>query len=261
MRGARSAAARESLMIEADLGGLGPVLRDLLRLGPPGGRDGTAIDGSVDGIMDPETGAHYFFHAHEDPAQDPREWGHFHLFLDQLGMESDLAPFVFPELALAPLPRAAGASMSPEPPPLAVATGAYRPAGSGRYCHLIGVALDHRACPITLFTANQWMTGETWYRGSDVVRMLAQYRFPARPEGANATAHTAARLQIGRWLAALTVILYPRIASLVLARDQQIMAWRRRGGVGHVLADRRLTRPSSCTIDFTAERAMALAAV
>ena len=39
----------------------------------------------------------------------------------------------------------------------------------------MAIAVDPRGEPIRLFTTNRWVTGETWYRADDVIRMLDRF--------------------------------------------------------------------------------------
>ena len=87
------------------------------------------------------------------------------------------------------------------------------------------------AGPIRLFTTNRWVTGETWYRATDVTAMLD--RFALGPVG-------PAPL-LNRWIAAMIGLYRPQIADLVTARDEAVMNWRfRRRGKPHVFDDHRL---------------------
>ena len=191
-------------------------------------------------VWDAETHAQYFYHAHPEGAREPGEHGHFHLFLGQGGMPAGLAPLVLPEMALAPLPRK---SERGDP-------GTHRSLRDrGVFSHLIGMSIDPHGRPVALFTTNRWVTGETWYRCEDVVRMLDRFDF------AVATASL-----LDRWLAAVLRVLKPTIVELVLARDAAIMDWRRRRSRQlHVFDDRRLEIVSQRRINFGAELSTLLA--
>jgi hypothetical protein len=183
-------------------------------------------------VYDPKSHAQYFFHAHPgDPGQAP-ERGHFHTFLRAEGMPSGLAPLLLPELAVADL-----AAPPPQAAPLKRGT-------RDEVSHLVAIAVDFRGEPIRLFTTNRWVTGETWYRAEDVARMLDCFAV-AEPEPSAV---------LNRWLGAVIALFRPQIAALLQARDETVMAWRRRRRT-HVLEDPRLEITSSLDIDLDAQLA------
>ena len=141
-------------------------------------------------VYDAETGSQFFYHAH--PA-DVRfgEHGHFHTFLRPAGMAPDMNPAAVPDLAL------------PEGPNDALS-------------HLIGISMDRYGEPICLFTTNRWVTGEVWYDGADVVRMLNRF----------AVGHTQPSWPVNRWITAMLRLFRPQIAALVAARDDAVAAWK-----------------------------------
>ncbi len=118
-------------------------------------------------VYDPASHAQYFYHRHPAPARkrpaQPAEHGHFHLFLRGEGMPAGITPLLMPELAVAnaPAPRQSA--------PLKLGR-------SDEVCHLVALAVDGKGEPLRLFTTNRWVTGETWYRADDVIRMLDRFR-------------------------------------------------------------------------------------
>jgi hypothetical protein len=185
-------------------------------------------------VWDAETHAQYFYHAHPEGERAPGEHGHFHLFLGQAGMPPEMAPLVLPEMGLAPLSRRTERG---DP-------GTHRSMRDrGVFSHLIGMSIDPHGRPVQLFTTNRWVTGETWYRAEDVMRMLDRFDF------AVATATLA-----DRWLAAVLRVLKPAVVELILARDGAIMDWRRRRSRQlHVFDDRRLEIVSQRPVNFAEE--------
>ncbi len=178
-------------------------------------------------VYDPKSHAQYFFHAHSRDARQALERGHFHTFLRAEGMPSGVAPLLLPELAVADLPAT---------PPQAA------PLNRGKrdeVSHLIAIAIDHRCEPIRLFTTNRWVTGETWYRAEDVIRMLDRFVI-AEPEPSAV---------LNRWIAAVVQLFRPQIAALLRTRDEAVMAWRRRRRTA-VFEDRRLEITSSLDIEL-----------
>jgi hypothetical protein len=186
-------------------------------------------------VYDPDSHAQYFYHRHPGPSRrspaQPAEHGHFHLFLRGEGVPAGITPLVSPELAVAnaPAPRQSA--------PLKLGR-------SDEVCHLVALALDTRGEPLRLFTTNRWVTGETWYRADDVIRMLDRFRL--RGDGPSAL--------LDRWLGALVRLFLPEIAALLRARDQAILEqrWRWRG---NVLEDPRLEITSSIEVDVDARLA------
>lgn len=179
-------------------------------------------------VYDPASHSQYFYHCHAGVANGGGdvEHGHFHLFLRPEGLRVGVTPLVLPELAVADAPL----------PPQAA------PAKRGRrdeVCHLIAIALDRQGDPVRLFTTNRWVTGETWYRAEDAVRMLDRFR--VEQGGGSAV--------VNRWLGALLRLFQPEIASLLRERDASVMAWRRRRR-GNGFEDPRLEIPSSLEIDL-----------
>jgi hypothetical protein len=214
-------AARDSTLISEVSGGQGAL--DEWRHYP---------DGEV---YDRATHAQYFYHRHPPASRAhpsaPAEHGHFHLFLRGEGMPSGVTPLLLPELAVAnaPAPRQSA--------PL-------RLGASDRVCHLVALALDERGEPLSLFTTNRWVTGETWYRADDVIGMLDRFRVTGeRPS-----------TLVNRWLGAFVRLFRADIAQLLRQRDKAIVErrWRSRA---NALEDERLEITSSVAIDLEARLA------
>jgi hypothetical protein len=111
--------------------------------------------------------------------------------------------------------------------------------------HLIAIAIDVRGEPIRLFTTNRWVTGETWYRAEDVTRMLDRFVIAEREPSA----------VLNRWIGAMVHLFRPQIAALLQARDETVMAWRRRRRT-HVFEDPRLEITSSLDIRLDTQLAL-----
>src|SRR6266849_10017905 len=153
---------------------------------------------------DPKSHSQYFFHAHPATGRPAAEQGHFHTFLRAEGMPIGIAPLLLPELAVADVP-----ALPPQAPPLKRGT-------RDEVSHLIAIAIDLRGQPIRLFTTNRWVTGETWYRADDVIRMLDRFRVRGD--------HPSALLN--RWVGALVQLFQPEIAQLLRERDTAILEQR-----------------------------------
>jgi hypothetical protein len=178
---------------------------------------------------DPKSHAQYFYHSHPALERLPREHGHFHTFLRAEGMPAGVAPLLLPEIAVADV-----AALPPQAAPLKRGT-------KEEVSHLVAVAVDARGEPIRLFTTNRWVTGETWYRADDVIRMLE--RFAVNEPEPSAT--------LNLWVGAMLRLFRPQIAALLRARDDTIVTWRRRRRT-HVFEDPTLEITSSLEINLDA---------
>jgi hypothetical protein len=155
---------------------------------------------------DPKSHSQYFYHSHPALERSPREHGHFHTFLRAEGMPAGVAPLLLPEIAVADV-----ATLPPRAAPLKRGT-------KEEVSHLVAIAVDTRGEPIRLFTTNRWVTGETWYRADDVIRMVE--RFAVNELDPSET--------LNRWVGAMLRLFRPQIAALLRARDDTIVTWRRR---------------------------------
>jgi len=183
-------------------------------------------------VFDPTSHAQYFFHAHAPDGRPPSERGHFHTFLRAEGMPSGVVPLLLPELAVADV------ASPPQAAPL-------KRGERDEVSHLIAIAVDVRGEPIRLFTTNRWVTGETWYRAEDVTRMLDRF----------VIAETEPSAVLNRWIGAMIQLFRPQIAALLQARDETVMAWRRRRRT-HVFEDPRLEITSSLDIQLDTQLAL-----
>ena len=183
-------------------------------------------------VYDPASHAQYFYHCHSAPAEGSPagrdEHGHFHLFLRAEGVPTGITPLLLPELAIAnaPLPRQSA--------PL-------KRGGRDEVVHLVAIAIDGHGEPIRLFTTNRWVTGETWYRADDVIRMLD--RFQVEAAGVSAV--------LNRWLGAMVRLFKPEITVLLRNRDKTVTDWRWRRRT-NVFEDPRLEITSNFEIDLDA---------
>jgi hypothetical protein len=180
-------------------------------------------------VYDPTSHSQYFFHVHR--ANEPAaERGHFHTFLRAEGMPVGVTPLLLPELAVADVP-----ALAPQAPPLKRGT-------RDEVSHLIAIAIDRRGEPVRLFTTNRWVTGETWYCADDVIQMLDRFAITEKEPSE----------VLNRWLSAMIRLFRPQIAALLRARDETVMAWRRRRRT-HVFEDPRLEVASSADIELEAQ--------
>jgi hypothetical protein len=184
-------------------------------------------------VFDATSHAQYFFHAHAPDNRPLSERGHFHTFLRAEGMPSGVVPLLLPELAVADV-----AALPPQAAPL-------KRGERDEVSHLIAIAIDIRGEPTRLFTTNRWVTGETWYRAEDVTRMLDRFVIAEREPSA----------VLNRWMGAMIRLFRPQIAALLEARDETVMAWRRRRRT-HVFEDPRLEITSSLDIHLDTQLAL-----
>jgi hypothetical protein len=181
-------------------------------------------------VYDPQTHVQYFYHAHPAVDRAVREHGHFHTFLRAEGMPLGVAPLVLPEIAVADAARP-----TPQAAPL-------KHGARDEVSHLIAIALDSRGEPMRLFTTNRWVTGETWYRAEDVIRMLDRFTF----------GEIGGPTVLNRWIGAMLALFRPQIVALLRQRDETVTAWRWRRRT-NVFEDIRLEITSSVEIDLGAQ--------
>lgn len=154
-------------------------------------------------VYDPESHAQYYYHAHPRDSRPFEEHGHFHLFLRARGMPARVR---------------------------AVVGGDLPPSDAGALTHLVAISMDRFGEPVRLFTTNRWVTGGTWYRAGDVVRMLDLFAVEVvRPN-----------LVVNRWMTAMVRLFRPEIEMLLVERDRTIDAWGRDHREADALEDRRL---------------------
>lgn len=183
-------------------------------------------------VYDANSHAQYFYHKHPVNGGPLREHGHFHTFLRAEGMPVGAAPLILPEMAVADVP-----ALPPQAPPIKRGT-------SEEVSHLVAIAVDCQGEPIRLFTTNRWVTGETWYRADDVIRMVDRF----------AVTGVEPSETLNRWVGATLRLFRPQIAALLRMRDETVMAWRRRRRT-HVFEDPALEIASSLDIGLDAQLA------
>ncbi len=184
---------------------------------------------------DPVSHAQYFYHRHPEPdvaIKHLGEHGHFHLFLRAEGMPAGALPLLLPEAAIANLPT----------PPQAAPS---KRGARDEVSHLVAIAVDAAGEPTRLFTTNRWVTGETWYRADDVIRMVDRFTLDhAEPVGL-----------VNAWLAAMVRLYQPEIAMLLRKRDEAVMDPIRRRRRVDVFEDPKFEIASSLAIDLEARLA------
>ena len=92
-----------------------------------------------------------------------------------------------------------------------------RPEGSkdDDICHLIGISMDKYGKPVSLFTTNRWVTGETWYAAADVIQLIDYFNID----------HSFPSWPVNLWLSSMVRVYRDEIMALIHERDQNITAW------------------------------------
>jgi len=166
-------------------------------------------------VYDRRTHAQYYHHAH--PKEERAgEHGHFHTFMRPKGMPKNVHPS-----------RAVPDYRSPKEDNEALS-------------HLIAISMDRRGYPVRLFTTNRWVTGEFWYRASDVVRLLDRFE----------NDHAQPSWPVNMWVGAMGALFRPQIRALVLQRDVAVAQWQRLKKPNNVYEDRELEITSEVDIDI-----------
>lgn len=90
--------------------------------------------------------------------------------------------------------------------------------------------MDAWGYPLSLFTTNRWVTGETWRHAEDAITLLRHFEidhaFPSWPTN--------------RWITAMLRLHRPFIEGMLHHRDAVVTAWRAMHPEGDVFEDRRL---------------------
>ncbi|MBU6248285.1 MAG: hypothetical protein KGN77_11045 [Xanthomonadaceae bacterium] len=156
-----------------------------------------------DDAIDADHGYQWFYHSHAPQDRpDAREHGHFHLFARRPLWSRRLRSRA--ERAFAAL------TCAPREP---VATR-----------HLLGIGLDERGLPVSLFTVNSWVTGDLMLSAPTTAGLLAAMRLD--------TGHRA----IDGVLECVMALCAAEIDELLAARDAVLAKSR----APHVLEDRSL---------------------
>ncbi len=170
-------------------------------------------------VHDTHSHAQYYFHAHpktDDPEyiHNP-EHGHFHTFLRAKGMKDDMAPLPVQD-------------MDP------------KQSINDMLSHIVGIGMDEYGRPINLFTTNRWVTGETWYKAEDVIRMLDLFEID----------HAWPSWPVNLWVSSMIRLFRPQIETLLFERDKTAENWIKKHPDQNAYEDRDLEVMSFCPIDI-----------
>ena len=175
-------------------------------------------------VFDPVTHSQYYYHAHAAHERAAGEHGHFHTFVRPKRL--------YPELEPAQAPDKTGDPAS-------------------WIAHLVGLSTDASGRPIRLFTTNRWVTGEVWYSGDDVIRMIERFDITL----------DAPSPDLNRWLTSVVRMFRPQIVDLIRARDAKLTDYRIAHRERDVFEDRELQVISEIPIDLLTQISAIEAAV
>jgi hypothetical protein len=176
-------------------------------------------------IFDRDSHSQHYYHAHPK-GQRPGEHGHFHTFLRASGMKRGVEP----------VPYNGDATW---------------PVGSDALSHLIAISMDAKGYPISMFTVNRWVTGESWYAAEDVCDMVDQFEID----------HARPSWPVNRWVTGMVHLFSPLVKDLIRERDLALDA-RRQSHPGDVFEDKGLevTSQSPISVEKQITRLRALLA-
>lgn len=127
-------------------------------------------------VFDQKSHGQYYYHTHRKG-----EHGHFHLFLWKGG------------IPLKALPLIRGKKNREE-----------------SYAHLIAISMASSGEPLCFFTTNQWVTGEDWYKGEDILEMLPLFQIE----------HAHPSWIVNQWLQDLLILFRPQLIDCIKERDK-----------------------------------------
>lgn len=165
-------------------------------------------------VFDCFSHSQYYYHAHPPKDRDtPKEHGHFHCFLRKEGMPNDINAITLPKNI---------------------------DENQADLSHLIAISMDEHGFPIGLFTTNRWVTGEAWYKSSDVIKLLDRFDID----------HTWPSWPTNIWLTNMIRLFKPQIIALIKERDRTIATWQETHPDSDVLEDRKLEITSYLAISI-----------
>ncbi|RED48660.1 DUF6969 family protein [Aestuariispira insulae] len=153
-------------------------------------------------VYDRDTHAQYYYHAHRGV---DNEHGHFHTFMRRKGIPAEIQP-------------------------LADQGSAKVPEGDDILSHLIAISMVPAGYPFILFSTNRWVTGENWFKASDVVSMLDHFEID----------HAWPSWPTNRWISAMIILFRPQIVALLEERDRVVAEWAEKHPDRDVYEDRSL---------------------
>ena len=168
-------------------------------------------------VFDPRSNAQYYYHAHPKDER-PGEHGHFHTFMRPKGMPPGIEPAPVPEYTA---PEGENDALS----------------------HLIAISCDQGGTPTKLFATNRWVTGEIWYKSTDVIRMFNYFQID----------HVRPSWAVNIWVTNMLTLFRPQIRCLVEERDKVVDRWAAENDSANVYEDRALEVAAECSISVDAQ--------
>lgn len=168
-------------------------------------------------VYDKITHSQFFYHAHPSGLRD-KEHGHFHTFVRAKGMPKGMRPIKHSDTK-------------------------EWPKGEAALSHIVGISMDPRGIPLRLFSTNRWVTGEAWYKASDVNKLIGKYIVD----------HAQPSWPTNRWVSGMVRLFWPQIIMLLKARDSAIAAWAAENPDVDVFEDRSLELTSQAEISVDAQ--------
>lgn len=168
-------------------------------------------------VYDKITHSQFFYHAHPSGLRD-MEHGHFHTFIRAKGMPKGMRPIKH-------------------------ASNKEWPKGDAALSHIVGISMDPRGIPLRLFSTNRWVTGEAWYKASDVNKLIGKFVIE----------HAQPSWPTNRWISGMIRLFWPQITMLLKARDTAVAAWAAENPKVDVFEDRSLELTSQAEISVEAQ--------
>lgn len=138
-----------------------------------------------DDARDAVTKSRWYYHVHEPGDRDPREHGHFHLFLHREQFDASAIPLAAPQEA-----DAAPALMT----------------------HVAGLSIDRDGVPISWFVTNRWVTDEFIFPAETLISRLELYDVDRTEEDD----------LVNRFLTAMVALYREELATLIREREAKL---------------------------------------
>lgn len=107
--------------------------------------------------------------------------------------------------------------------------------------HLLGIGLDPRGLPLSLFSLNRWVADDAWLPAASTLALVRRFSL----------ASSAADPSLSGWLSQFLRFYLPVIGTLLCARDRALEA--QGGPLELMLENRDLEIPSQRVIDWAAD--------
>ena len=138
-----------------------------------------------DDARDRVTRSRYYYHVHEPGDRDPREHGHFHLFLHLTQIDPGAIPLAQP-------PEGGEAA--------------------AQVVHIAGLSVDHHGVTTSWFTTNRWVTDEFMYSAATLSAHLDRYNVDNAGEDP----------LVDRFLTAMVALHREELGQLLTTRDARL---------------------------------------